>query len=325
MSPVAVSAGHVAADRPLHVLALGSCRSRRRTGSCLSVDEDVRRAGRRDGDRGGLVGAAGFRRRGAAGLGRGARRSGRRGGLSSSSPPHAARSRASAAPRLRAAGLPFAGSVASEFASLPPGRLNGIGGTDARAPWFMNLLPRAAVSSAVMAERRAAFGTEDGVREVYAAHGGSCTASRCALAERPGPRRRSRAGDVRAGVAGGRPLRRRPRFAAHVAVRDHPQRRDRSLPGPCRAPDARGRRDGRRRHRPHRRRRSTACSSAWQVEEALRMVSEEHRRALVEVHYRGARTARSRPSSGAGRHGQEPRVLRAEGDAPRARGAGVVR
>jgi RNA polymerase sigma-70 factor, ECF subfamily len=26
---------------------------------------------------------------------------------------------------------------------------------------------------------------------------------------------------------------------------------------------------------------------AWQVEEALRMVSEEHRRALVEVHYRG--------------------------------------
>ena len=27
--------------------------------------------------------------------------------------------------------------------------------------------------------------------------------------------------------------------------------------------------------------------SAWQVEEALRMVSEEHRRVLVEVHYRG--------------------------------------
>jgi RNA polymerase sigma-70 factor (ECF subfamily) len=26
---------------------------------------------------------------------------------------------------------------------------------------------------------------------------------------------------------------------------------------------------------------------AWQIEEALRMVSEEHRRALVEVHYRG--------------------------------------
>jgi RNA polymerase sigma-70 factor (ECF subfamily) len=26
---------------------------------------------------------------------------------------------------------------------------------------------------------------------------------------------------------------------------------------------------------------------AWQVEEALRMVSEEHRRALVEIHYRG--------------------------------------
>src|SRR5512133_2320694 len=27
--------------------------------------------------------------------------------------------------------------------------------------------------------------------------------------------------------------------------------------------------------------------SAWQIEEALRMVSEEHRHALVEVHYRG--------------------------------------
>ena len=37
---------------------------------------------------------------------------------------------------------------------------------------------------------------------------------------------------------------------------------------------------------------------AWQVEEALRMVSEEHRRVLVEVHYRGAPTARSPPSSG---------------------------
>jgi RNA polymerase sigma-70 factor, ECF subfamily len=30
-----------------------------------------------------------------------------------------------------------------------------------------------------------------------------------------------------------------------------------------------------------------AVLQAWQVEEALRMVSEEHRRALVEVHYRG--------------------------------------
>ena len=27
--------------------------------------------------------------------------------------------------------------------------------------------------------------------------------------------------------------------------------------------------------------------SVWQIEEALRMVSEEHRQALVEVHYRG--------------------------------------
>ena len=36
----------------------------------------------------------------------------------------------------------------------------------------MNLLPRAAVSSAVMADTRAALGTEAGVREVYAAHGG---------------------------------------------------------------------------------------------------------------------------------------------------------
>ena len=36
----------------------------------------------------------------------------------------------------------------------------------------MNLLRRAAVSSAVMAETRAALGTEAGVREVYAAHGG---------------------------------------------------------------------------------------------------------------------------------------------------------
>ena len=27
--------------------------------------------------------------------------------------------------------------------------------------------------------------------------------------------------------------------------------------------------------------------SAWQIEEALRMVSDEHRRALVEVHYLG--------------------------------------
>ena len=65
---------------------------------------------------------------------------------------------------------------------------------------------------------------------------------------------------------------------------------------------------------------------AWQVEEALRMLSDEHRAALVEVHYKGRAVQRGRRRArGPRRHGQEPRVLRAEGHAPRARRAGVDR
>ena len=65
---------------------------------------------------------------------------------------------------------------------------------------------------------------------------------------------------------------------------------------------------------------------AWQVEEALRMLSDEHRVALVEVHYKGrAYGDVARESRRAGRHREEPRVLRAQGDAPRARRAGLDR
>jgi len=52
--------------------------------------------------------------------------------------------------------------------------------------------------------------------------------------------------------------------------------------------------------------------TAWQVEEALRMLSEEHRSALVEVHYKARSYNEVARASVCGRHDQEPRVLRAE-------------
>ena len=64
--------------------------------------------------------------------------------------------------------------------------------------------------------------------------------------------------------------------------------------------------------------------TAWQVEEALRMLSDEHRGALVEVHYKGRAYGDVAAELGRpGRHGEEPRLLRAQGDAPRARRAGL--
>ena len=65
--------------------------------------------------------------------------------------------------------------------------------------------------------------------------------------------------------------------------------------------------------------------TAWQVEEALRMLSDEHRAALVEVHYKGrAYNEVAVEPRGAGGYRQEPRLLRAEGDASRARRVGLV-
>ena len=66
---------------------------------------------------------------------------------------------------------------------------------------------------------------------------------------------------------------------------------------------------------------------AWQVEEALHMLSEEHRRALDRGPLHApARITRSRARLGrAGRHGEEPGLLRAQGDAARARRAGLGR
>ena len=64
--------------------------------------------------------------------------------------------------------------------------------------------------------------------------------------------------------------------------------------------------------------------TAWQVEEALRMLSDEHRAALVEVHYKGRAYGDVAITLGhTGRHGEEPRLLRAQGNAPRARRAGL--
>ena len=66
--------------------------------------------------------------------------------------------------------------------------------------------------------------------------------------------------------------------------------------------------------------------TAWQVEEALRMLSDEHRSALVEVHYKARAYSDVALSLGVPvGHGEEPRALRAQGDAARARRAGLGR
>ena len=148
---------------------------------------------------------------------------------------------------------------------------------------------------------------------------------RAPIARRSRAGRRGRPGDLRPRVAGREPLRRRARLAAHLAVRDRAQRRHRPVPGARGAPGARGRRAAR--NEP------IVLDDdvervlvAWQVEEALQKLSDEHRDALVEVHYKARPVPRRRPRPRcAGRNGQEPRVLRAEGDAPRARRVGLVR
>jgi RNA polymerase sigma-70 factor (ECF subfamily) len=150
----------------------------------------------------------------------------------------------------------------------------------------MNLLRRAAVSSAVMAETRAALGTEAGVREVYAAHGGELyrfalrSLNDRGLAEEAVQETFVRAwqaadrfddnlGSLRTWLFAiirnvvidlSRARAVRPMLAVAGTTEDVIDLTDDEV---------------------------DRVLSAWQIEEALRMVSEEHRHALVEVHYRG--------------------------------------
>ena len=133
---------------------------------------------------------------------------------------------------------------------------------------------------------------------------------RPAVARRRQPGRGRGAGGVPPRLAGLGVLRPGPRLAAHLAVRHPPQRGDRPGAG-SRRPPAAGRR------------RATSTEgaaddeldralTAWQVESALAELDDDHRRVLVEVHWRGPALPRGRrrPRHPGG-HGEEPRVLRA--------------
>ena len=129
---------------------------------------------------------------------------------------------------------------------------------------------------------------------------------RGALARRRRPRRGGGAGDLPARLARRRALRPRDRLAADLAVRDPAQRR----------------------HRPRPRPRGAARSSpragiepsvepleetllAWQVEEAMRRIGDQHREILVETYYRGRPYAEVAAELGRPRgHREEPRLLR---------------
>ena len=63
---------------------------------------------------------------------------------------------------------------------------------------------------------------------------------------------------------------------------------------------------------------------AWQVEEAMRRIGDQHREILVETYYRGRPYAEVAAELGhPGGHREEPRLLRAAGPANRARGDGL--
>ena len=104
-------------------------------------------------------------------------------------------------------------------------------------------------------------------------------------------------------------LRPRPRLAAHLAVRHPPQRGDRlraSAPAPARrwrpaATPTEGAADDE----------LDRALTSWQVETALAELDDDHRRVLVEVHWRGRPYAEvaARPRHPGG-HREEPRVLR---------------
>ena len=120
-------------------------------------------------------------------------------------------------------------------------------------------------------------------------------------------------------------LRPGPGVAAHLAVRHPAQRGDRLGAGPP-APARRSPTGSDRAPRGPPTTSSTARSPSWQVETALAELDDDHRRVLVEVHWRGPAVPRGgrRPRHPGG-HGEEPRVLRPARHAQRARGAGVAR
>src|ERR1700709_1609620 len=116
---------------------------------------------------------------------------------------------------------------------------------------------------------------------------------RDALARRLRPRRRGGAGDLRPRLARRRALRPRGRLPAHLAVRDPAQRRDRPQPprrrtaatapaGPAAAAPGAAGAAAERAVEP-----LEQALLAWQVEEALRRIGEDHRRVLLETHFRG--------------------------------------
>ena len=90
-----------------------------------------------------------------------------------------------------------------------------------------------------------------------------------------------------------RSLRPRAGVAAHLAVRDPPQRGDRPRP----RAGARGRRPAGRAVEPGHEPLEDILLT-WQVEEALRRIGDAHRRVLVETHLRGRRYAEVAASSG---------------------------
>jgi RNA polymerase sigma-70 factor (ECF subfamily) len=152
----------------------------------------------------------------------------------------------------------------------------------------MNLFAAGPVSSVVMADTRAALATETGVRQVYAAHGGELfrfalrSLNDRGLAEEAVQETFVRAwqaadrfddnlGSLRTwlfaiirnvviDLSRARAVRPMLAIAGTNEDRDLVDLTDDAV---------------------------DRVLSAWQIEEALRMVSEEHRRALVEVHYLG--------------------------------------